>query len=185
MLKLEGKAGGILVETSAAPLVLVPLSIGGKHGDGNLKYALINAADYPLIQHGKWRARWDGTTRTFYAGRTVKFRGRRTEEQIHRVVLGLEFGDTKQGDHLSGATLDNRRSNLRISTPAQNSYNRRRRSSNTSGFKGVFLDHGRWRASIRRGKLIHLGMFDTAAEAAAAYDKAARELHGEFASANA
>ena len=42
--------------------------------------------------------------------------------------------------------------------------------------------NGRWRATIAVNKVQrHLGRFNTIEEAAAAYDQAIRELHGEFA----
>lgn len=185
-MRLDGKAGGILIQTRAEPLVFIPLSPGGKHGDGRMKYALIEAADYELVKGGKWRARWDLSTRSFYAGRTTGRAPRRTEEQLHRVILGLTPGDGLQGDHINGRALDNRRSNLRIARNAQNSYNRKRRRNNSSGFKGVFVEGGRYRAMIRHGgRLRHLGFFDTPEAAARAYDAAARELHGNFARTNA
>jgi hypothetical protein len=57
---------------------------------------------------------------------------------------------------------------------------------NKSGFKGVFFleRKGRcpWRAAIRiRGKMRHLGRFDTREEAALRYATVAYAVHGEFA----
>jgi hypothetical protein len=54
--------------------------------------------------------------------------------------------------------------------------------TNTSGRKGVNLyRNGKWRATIGQR---HLGYFDTAQEAADAYDRAAVEHFGEFALTN-
>lgn len=61
------------------------------------------------------------------------------------------------------------------------------RSDNTSGFKGVSLDKGRskWAAEITHNRRhIHLGRFTSPEDAARAYDRKARELHGEFACLN-
>jgi hypothetical protein len=86
-------------------------------------------------------------------------------------------------DHRNGDRADNRIANLRECSRAENARNVT--SRNPSGFKGVRRDDSRWRASITvNGKRIHLGTFDTAEKAAAAYDKAARRYHGEFARTN-
>ncbi|MDT4872900.1 AP2 domain protein [compost metagenome] len=105
---------------------------------------------------------------------------------MHRwLVLGREKGGGV--DHRDGNKLDNRRGNLRQATQGQNAKNTRLARNNTSGFKGVSRTaEGRWRARITVDrKEIRLGVFGTPEEAAAAYDKAAKQMHGEFASPNA
>lgn len=89
-----------------------------------------------------------------------------------------------QIDHIDGDPSNNRWANLREATPAQNAWNTGRASNNTSGHKGVgwFKQYGMWRAMIRKdGKTHFLGHFHSKEEAIAAYQKAAKELHGEFA----
>jgi hypothetical protein len=71
--------------------------------------------------------------------------------------------------------------NCRWVTPQQNARNRGLRIDNKSGFKGVQQRGKRWRAAIN-GRFF--GVFDTAEEAARAYDAKAIELHGEFARLN-
>jgi hypothetical protein len=108
---------------------------------------------------------------------------------MQREILGLQYGDPREGDHALHNTLDNRlfvdgKENLRIATRAEQNYNKRKTDRNTSGFKGVSLckSTGRWRACINiYGKRKHLGYFDTKEESYAAYCKAAIELHGKFA----
>lgn len=59
------------------------------------------------------------------------------------------------------------------------------RTNNTSGYKGVSRDRGRWRAYIRVNyKQIHLGNFRTKEEAARRYNEAALKYFGEFAELN-
>lgn len=87
-------------------------------------------------------------------------------------------------DHRNGNIADNSIANLREATRGQQMANLKRPRTNTSGFKGVsfYKRQRRWRAYIATdGKPKHLGYFDTAEEAHAAYAKAAVAQFGEFA----
>lgn len=93
-------------------------------------------------------------------------------------------------DHINGNGLDNRLSNLRLATRAQNAHNSLPCKGSASGLKGAFLDRtaerlgrpSKWKSSImHNGVLHHLGYFRTPEDAHAAYCEAAKRLHGEFA----
>lgn len=92
-------------------------------------------------------------------------------------------------DHRDTNRSNNKLDNLRLATKAQNSRNRKRNVDNKHPYKGIRLRRGKWSSQISRiesGKVVtkHLGTFSDAESAAMAYDKAALEMFGEFASTN-
>jgi hypothetical protein len=93
--------------------------------------------------------------------------GRRTALTIHRLLLGLTYGDKREGDHVNLNRLDNRRINLRVVTRAQNSQNRPV-MHHTSRYRGVswYKKLQKWVAKgVKDGRQIHLGYFDDEEEA--------------------
>jgi hypothetical protein len=85
-------------------------------------------------------------------------------------------------DHKNGDAGDNRISNLRIATGAQNAYNKRRKDGHKrlKGTRFVF-NSKKWVASIGKDcQSYYLGTFDTEEAAHAAYCAASKKLHGEF-----
>jgi hypothetical protein len=139
------------------------------------QFAIVDDADYGILRHLKWRT--VGTeTKGFYAetGRN------RTRILMHRMLLKLP--DDVETDHKDGNGLNNQRHNIRPSTRSQNNMNRRPWNGT---YKGVRLFPAEYRAYINKTKRrIFLEAFSTVEEAALAYDIAAREHHGEFASLN-
>jgi hypothetical protein len=140
--------------------------------------ALFDAADRVLVeQYAHWHA--IPARDTFYVQA-----GEDTTVLLHRLITSAPKGLLV--DHVNRDGLDNRRANLRLCNESQNKANRPAPRSNTSGYKGVSkTPSGRWSAYItvdyrRRA----LGTFDTAAEAAQAYNAAAIEAWGEFAFLN-
>jgi Demerecviridae HNH endonuclease len=85
-------------------------------------------------------------------------------------------------DHADGNTLNDRWANLREATRSQNLANAAKPKNSRAPFKGVCRKHGRYQAQIgHEGRKIYLGLFDSAAEAQAAYMSAAQKFYGEFA----
>ncbi|MCP1243036.1 HNH endonuclease [Acetobacter lambici] len=103
----------------------------------------------------------------------------------HRVAWALHYGQwpALHIDHINGDRSDNRITNLRFATNAQNCMNCKGHSNSLTGIKGVTWDktRGKWMARLNKGgKFINLGRFDTSDEAKMAYDAAAADAHGEY-----
>lgn len=138
------------------------------------QYAAVDDEDFERLNQYKWCT--DGR----YA---IRREGPRPGIVLfmHKEVLNT----TDTVDHINESTYDNRKSNLRFATKAQNSMNRGLQGNNTTGFKGVSQSKGKFQAYIKyEGKKINLGTFVEATDAARAYDTKARELFGAFAKPN-
>lgn len=134
------------------------------------KYALVDDADYKWLNQWKWYASKQGNT--WYAYRAI-WKLRKTIG-MHRLILGLDFGDKRQGDHINRNGLNNQRCNLRITTHQQNHFN--------NGAKGYGFHRNRWEAYINiNDKKIHLGKFKTEQEAKQVRQEAKVKYFGEFA----
>lgn len=144
------------------------------------QWVMINADDLSLITKYRWYAL--RPRKIFYAATNIKLSdGRKTILCMHRLLLGLNYGDPQEVDHIDGNGLDNRRNNIRIVSTAQNQHNQhvkqtgRHHDKPTSKFPGVCWYKARclWAAKIRvSGKNIHLGYYDNEKEAAKTYLKA-------------
>ncbi len=145
-------------------------------------FALVDADDYANCAQYNWQANHIGNTGRYRALALVNGK----QQYLHRFILGLD-DDRTVVDHINGDPLDNTRANLRACSIADNAKNQRVSRKNSTGFKGVarFKRDNCYRAYISQGgKQRHLGYFDTAQEAACAYDAAARTLFGPFAALN-
>ncbi|MEC0328736.1 HNH endonuclease [Paenibacillus macerans] len=105
---------------------------------------------------------------------------------MHRYLTDAPKGTVV--DHINGNKLDNRRENLRIVSQTENQANRHSPNrNNTTGYRGVS-----WHKAARKyeagtnfgGQRQFLGLFDTAKEAARAYNAKTLELFGEYARLN-
>jgi len=111
--------------------------------------------------------------------RRIEIHGK--QYQITHVIWAMHTGKwpAEQIDHINQNRLDNRMSNLREATAAQNTRNRKSKNPLT---KGVCINKGAYQARITvDGKTFHLGRFRTCEEAAKAYQEACVKYHGEFA----
>lgn len=156
----------------AGEIALIPLPDG--------LFAVIDADDIELVSPFSWRSRRSRSVR-YVVSNLPRSPSGRGEITLHRLILPT--GPGLVVDHIDGDTLNNRRSNLRVATSAENSRNRGPQSNNKTGFKGVYSNgRGKYVARIRvNRKGYHLGEFMDAQSAHAAYCAAAADLHGEFA----
>lgn len=147
-------------------------------------FALIDEQDAELVSGFTWHP-FKGKGGTFYAkARDTRSPNPRARVYMHQLILGTNPGEL--GDHIDGDGLNNTRSNLRIVTPTQNAHNIHRYPRNTSGYIGVSRwPRGLWQAGLKvNGKRQQLGIFETALEAALAYDAAVRHFRGEIGMTN-
>lgn len=154
---------------------LIPLTQG--------QFAVVDASDYEWLMQWKWYAHWSPQMKSFYA--KARSRDGNSELNMHSLIAGTPKGH--QTDHENHLTLDNRRNNVRPATAEQNAANRRIRSDNKSGYRGVHWNvrAGKWYAAANRGgERFFAGAFDLAIDAARAYDAKAREIYGAFAKLN-
>ena len=107
------------------------------------------------------------------------------KNRIHNLIMpkkeGLEI------DHINRNKLDNRKSNLRYVTRAENCWNISKVKNKTSAYKGVHYDShtGKWRSAILVNGLKRVsGRFGTEIAAKEWYDKQSFLLRGSSEYAN-
>lgn len=138
-------------------VVRVPL----RRRNGETLYALIDEADAHLVLPFRWSLNEGYAARMSRAGHT---------ERMARRILGLKRGDGLESEHVSRDKLDNRRSNLRIVTHAQNSQNRLRTDGGCKA-RGVSRRKDKKTKPYQAygcldGNQFHLGFYETEDEAA-------------------
>ena len=136
---------------------------------------------FEQLNQYKWCALYIPRMDSYYAVRGGGH-GRKTI-LMHRIISNAKDGE--KVDHKNRNTLYNLEENLRVCSNVQNLRNRGAQVNNMTGYKGVSPSLKKWQARIKFGnKQVYLGTFDTAEQAAIAYDNSAVENFGEFAGLN-
>jgi transposase-like protein len=152
------------------------------------KVALVDEEDYKRVSRYNWSARtWPGKSLCYAQRFKRRKNGTKTAQSMHDFIM--KPPRWFEVDHKNGMGLNNRSSNLRCATKAQNGANRGPNRNNTSGYKGVTRSRSKdlppWKAQIQvNGVHYQLGYHETPQDAVRAYDEAARKHFGEFAWTN-
>jgi hypothetical protein len=151
------------------------------------KVALVDDEDYDELMKHKWCVVKPKNCNQFYAARHARAGGQSITIYMHRSVLDAPPG--KITDHMDLNGLNNQKNNLRLTDRSGNQQNQAKYKKNKLGYKGVYFQK-RYKTTPYQAQIcvqrkqFYLGMYATPEEAARAYDKAAQELHGEFACLN-
>lgn len=165
--------------------------LSGEYGigyDSNGRSFTFDLEDYDLIKDYCWlvhNSTPDCYNPKYYAVTNVWNDPKRNGIRMHRLIMGVLDDPKAIIDHIDGDGCNNRKSNLRICTTMENSWNTKPQTDTASKYKGVARHREKWCAKITKNKQVYrLGVFETEIEAAIAYNNAAKELFGEYACLN-
>jgi len=149
------------------------------------RFFFIDVTDLEVISDYSWRV-YKTKSGYFRVETSVVKKGKTYHFSLARFLLN--FPENHYADHEDRDPLNNRRRNIRIATPLQNSHNAsKHKEKTTSKYKGVCYHKLKnlWFAYINHNKQrFNLGYFKSEIEAATAYDLKAKELHNDFAVIN-
>ena len=142
------------------------------------RVAIIDDEDAVIISRFRWTLHKTTVDGLFYAARQEWNGGNPKGIFMHRQIMGNPLG--KRVDHIDGDGLNNRRSNLRLTTVSQNAQNRRGAQRNSStGVRGVWWDKNKrsYTAAVQMGgKFLFRGTFHDLDEAESAVIAARRQF---------
>ena len=130
--------------------------------------AIVDDEDFDRVNSRRWSYHHSGYV----------VRGK-PQVSLHRFIIGARKGEFV--DHVNGDKMDNRKSNLRLCTPAQNVQNTK---SKRGSLKGLEYRPSRRAWAVRimaSGQRHYVGYFKDKGVAMEARDVALNKLHGEFA----
>lgn len=141
--------------------------------NGDVLETFVDTEDLEKIQKHpyKWGPKFSKNTQTHY----VNARHSKNKRLfLHRFILKTPEGYFT--DHIDGNTLNNRKSNLRVCTIAENNQNKKAAYSNSkSGIRGVSFHKQtrKWQADLQmNGKTKYIGLYNSLKDAEIAIKKA-------------
>lgn len=142
-------------------------------------YCVVDATDIPIIKEFRWYGMKRGEV--FYAYSKISSH----KILMHRLVI--HANNNQIVDHIDHNGLNNRRTNLRICSQQENTFNSRSSKNSSSRFVGVsyIKQDKKWISYLKKdGKIVHRQRHATELEAAQARDEAAKIFFGKFAHLN-
>lgn len=143
-------------------------------------YFYFDLEDYDKIRNYCWNFNTNGyITTNLWDGDNKK----NYKILLHKVILDIPRTREIHIDHIHHNKYDNRKKELRICNPQQNTQNSIIPKNNSSGVKGVSYNKRakKWIAYIRyNNKNNYLGYFDTFKEAVQARKEAEDKYYGEY-----
>jgi len=160
-------------------MTILYLSIKG----GGFHKTLIDTSDLERVMEfvNTWYACFVKDTNSHYVRGQLTTNKKPSKIYLHRWLMNPP--KNLKVDHINHDTLDNRRSNLRVCTNAENMRNATIRSNNTSGVTGVswVIPISKWVARIRVNKIdIQIGCFKDFEDAVTARKRAEEQYFGEY-----
>ena len=148
--------------------------------------ALIDAEDWHKVSPYRWRAY---TSKQNKNNPYCQNRSSGKTVYLHRFIVGAKYGQVV--DHINKNSLDCRKSNLRICTPAENSANRRKANGptkygKTSKYYGVSFCRTRQKyvSAFRYRSVRYSRYFSNEVDAALQFNEWANKHHGDYANLN-
>ena len=134
------------------------IQVGGHHKDSEPMWSMVDDDDYEKLSQFNWSIlRKKHTNYATSKNRTIF---------MHRLIMGLEYGDKRVINHIDGNGLNNQRANLEICTNMYNTQSINKPNSNKGNVR-FLKDYCRqkpWRAEIRINKVRHVKYFATEQE---------------------
>ena len=140
-------------------------------------FAEIDDEDYPLVKDIKWHV--IKSKCSVYAVHSKRIKNKTEVLLMHRLITKASKGEFV--DHIDSNGLNNKKSNLRICSHAENTRNSKVRKHSKTGIRGVREQFGKFQGQVCFNKNRYRKFFNTIEEASDWVEKTRKKLHGDFA----